>query len=155
MTTSITLKNIAKQISLAGLKNRPEQMSMIETVYEAVKKQAILCIEAPTGTGKTLAYCLGALLERKDQKTLIISTATTALQEQFFQKDLPLLEKIIDSQLSVVLAKGRRRYVCHARLLKPEQFMDASEHVIQLAELQSLLERKKWDAFAVARPTPR
>lgn len=142
------INKIIQQLTDAGLKNRIQQHEMIDAVYQQIKKQAILCIEAPTGTGKTLAYCLGALSARKDQQTIVISTATTALQEQFFQKDLPLLETILKQKLSVTLAKGRRRYVCHARLYKPEQFSDINEHTFQIEQLQHLLNTNKWNGEA-------
>lgn len=128
-----------------ALRQRPAQMQMLASVNDAVSQQKILCVEAPTGTGKTLAYCLGALSVRKQDQPLIISTATTALQEQFFQKDLLLLEELLEEKLNVVLAKGRRRYVCHARLFNPEQFQEQeNENTEQLLVLQQALEAKQW-----------
>lgn len=55
-----------------------------------------LAIEAPTGVGKTLSYLIpGIAIAREEQKTLVVSTANVALQDQIFSKDLPLLRKII------------------------------------------------------------
>lgn len=73
-------------------------------------------IEAGTGTGKTLGYLLPAIVasELLDM-SVIVSTATVALQEQIFLKDLPALKRIVPS-LSYDLLKGRGRYVCQARL---------------------------------------
>jgi ATP-dependent DNA helicase DinG len=73
-------------------------------------------LEAGTGTGKTVAYCLAAIVASEMlDKTVIVSTATVALQEQLFHKDLPRLAKIIPD-LHFDLLKGRGRYVCESRL---------------------------------------
>lgn len=73
-------------------------------------------IEAGTGTGKTVAYCLAAIVASEILgKRVIVSTATVALQEQLFQKDLPRLAKIIPSLRFDVL-KGRGRYLCESRI---------------------------------------
>ena len=73
-------------------------------------------LEAGTGTGKTVAYCLAAIVASELlHKTVIVSTATVALQEQLFQKDLPLLGEIIP-ELRFDILKGRGRYVCESRL---------------------------------------
>lgn len=73
-------------------------------------------LEAGTGTGKTVAYCLAAIVASEVlKKTVIVSTATVALQEQLFQKDLPRLAEIIPD-LRYDILKGRARYVCESRL---------------------------------------
>lgn len=73
-------------------------------------------LEAGTGTGKTVAYCLAAIVASELlQKTVIVSTATVALQEQLFHKDLPRLAGIIPD-LRFDIIKGRGRYVCESRL---------------------------------------
>lgn len=73
-------------------------------------------LEAGTGTGKTVAYCLAAIVASELlQKTVVVSTATVALQEQLFQKDLPRLAEIIPD-LRFEILKGRARYVCESRL---------------------------------------
>ena len=75
-----------------------------------------LAIEAPTGVGKTLSYLLpGIAVGRAEEKTLVISTANVALQDQIFSKDLPLLQKIIP-ELKFTAAFGRGRYVCPRNL---------------------------------------
>jgi ATP-dependent DNA helicase DinG len=77
-----------------------------------------LCIiEAGTGTGKTVAYCLAAIPVAKAlKKTLVISTATVALQEQIVYKDLPDLRRQSGLDFDFALAKGRARYLCPAKL---------------------------------------
>ncbi len=73
-------------------------------------------LEAGTGTGKTVAYCLAAIVASELlEKTVIVSTATVALQEQLFNKDLPQLAKVIPG-LKFDILKGRGRYVCESRL---------------------------------------
>jgi len=74
-------------------------------------------IEAGTGTGKTIAYALAAIpVARALNKSLVISTATIALQEQLVLKDLPDIRHHSGLQFQFVLAKGRRRYVCLSKL---------------------------------------
>ena len=98
-------------------------------------------LEAGTGTGKTVAYCLAAIVASEVlKKTVIVSTATVALQEQLFHKDLPRLAEIIP-ELRFDILKGRARYVCESRL----------EGVINDVEQDSLLAGEFQDAFADAR----
>ena len=98
-------------------------------------------LEAGTGTGKTVAYCLAAIVASEFlKKTVIVSTATVALQEQLFQKDLPRLAAIIPD-LRFDILKGRARYVCESRL----------EGVINDAEQDSMLPGELQDGFADTR----
>ena len=77
----------------------------------------ICVVEAGTGTGKTLAYALAALpLARALEKKLVIATATVALQEQIVFRDLPDIREHSGLDFTFALAKGRRRYLCLARL---------------------------------------
>ncbi|MBX7220373.1 MAG: DEAD/DEAH box helicase [Blastocatellia bacterium] len=92
---------------------RPGQVEMAEAVYDVLQKGGHLCVEAGTGTGKTLAYLIPALALKK---RVIISTATKSLQEQLFQKDVPFLEKALGRQLRVAYLKGRGNYLCLHRL---------------------------------------
>ena len=74
-----------------------------------------LAIEAPTGVGKTLSYLIPASPSPARNKTLVVSTANVALQDQIYSKDLPLLRKIIPD-LRFTAAFGRGRYVCPRNL---------------------------------------
>ncbi|TMM43319.1 ATP-dependent DNA helicase DinG [Colwellia ponticola] len=77
----------------------------------------IITIEAGTGTGKSLAYCLGAIpLALARDKKVCISTATVALQEQLVDKDLPFLKQYAGIDFNFTLVKGRQRYVCRQKL---------------------------------------
>src|SRR3990167_4355515 len=83
--------------------------------------QRIAAIEAGTGTGKTLGYLLPAIvLARSRGRTVVVSSSTVALQEQLMAKDLPALQRHLPVAFSCALAKGRRRYVCPAKLLRPQ-----------------------------------
>ncbi|ALO34995.1 ATP-dependent DNA helicase DinG [Colwellia sp. MT41] len=84
---------------------------------EYSKDRKIITIEAGTGTGKSLAYCLGAIPLALDRdKKVCISTATVALQEQLVDKDLPFFKKHSGLNFEFTLVKGRQRYVCRQKL---------------------------------------
>ncbi|MDR0310731.1 MAG: ATP-dependent DNA helicase [Acidobacteriota bacterium] len=93
--------------------HRPGQVQMALAVAGAIKTGRHLCVEAGTGTGKTLAYLLPAIFSGK---RVVISTATKNLQEQLFQKDIPFLEKALKRNFSVCYMKGRGNYLCLNRL---------------------------------------
>lgn len=78
---------------------------------------AVAVVEAGTGTGKTVAYCLAGIpIARHLGKPLVISTATVALQEQIVLKDLPDIQRNAGLEFQFSLAKGRGRYVCLSKL---------------------------------------
>jgi ATP-dependent DNA helicase DinG len=91
--------------AMPGYEARPGQLEMTRAVERCLKNDGIAMIEAGTGTGKTLAYLVPALLEAH-RKKIIISTATRALQDQIYNKDLPLLERVLGIGLPVALMKG-------------------------------------------------
>ena len=91
----------------------------IESDSEGTRKSKhrVCVVEAGTGTGKTLGYCISAIpLALNKKKKLIISTATTALQEQIVAKDLPDIVKNSGLTFKFALAKGRGRYLCLSKL---------------------------------------
>ncbi len=96
---------------------RPGQVRMAQAVAEAIEQRRHLCVEAGTGTGKTLAYLLPSISSRK---RVIISTGTKNLQEQLFFKDIPFLEKALGSPLSASYLKGRSNYLCLRKLAEIE-----------------------------------
>ncbi len=138
------LEKLIGKLKQYGLQERPSQRGMIEAVYEALQTKKILCVEAPTGTGKTLSYGLASLAALKPKQHIVISTATIALQEQLINKDLPLIENLTDKEFKYALAKGRRRYVCHERLYGSEQ-SDLFKDQSSIEKLQNLLDTKKWN----------
>jgi ATP-dependent DNA helicase DinG len=81
------------------------------------KKNRMLVAEAGTGIGKSLSYLMGAIpVAVLNNRKVVISTATVALQEQLLNKDLPLFRRITDLDFSFILAKGRQRYCCAEKL---------------------------------------
>ncbi len=98
---------------VASFRPRPQQRDMALAVAEAIRDNAILVAEAGTGTGKTFAYLVPALLAGGK---VVISTGTKNLQDQLFQKDLPMVRDALKAPVTVALLKGRANYVCHYHL---------------------------------------
>jgi ATP-dependent DNA helicase DinG len=98
---------------LPGFQPRAGKGWMAEAVAEAIANADKLVVEAGTGTGKTFAYLIPALLSGR--KT-IISTGTKALQDQLYHRDLPLVGKVVGRPVSTALLKGRANYLCPQRL---------------------------------------
>src|SRR5277367_6020172 len=88
---------------------RPEQAAMAKAVGLALARLEPLIVAAGTGTGKTFAYLVPALLSGR---SAIISTGTRTLQDQLFRRDVPLLAKAIGSPVKIALLKGRANYLC-------------------------------------------
>lgn len=86
---------------------------MARAVGNALEHQELLVVEAGTGTGKTFAYLVPALLSGRHT---IISTGTRTLQDQLFHRDLPTLAAALGRPVTVALLKGRANYLCHHRL---------------------------------------
>ena len=96
---------------------RPQQVTMCNAVMETLQGNKSIIIEAPTGVGKTLAYLIPAVIESiRSGRKAIISTHTKNLQDQLFQKDIPLVRELLDVPFSCILLKGRRNYLCTTRL---------------------------------------
>ena len=104
--------------AIDGYSPRQAQIDMAEEVALAIEKQSCLVVEAGTGTGKTFAYLIPALLVNSGNasKKVIISTGTKNLQEQLFHKDIPLLRKAFANNLDIALLKGRANYLCLYRM---------------------------------------
>jgi ATP-dependent DNA helicase DinG len=98
---------------LPGFTPRAGQGWMAEAVAEAIANREKLVVEAGTGTGKTFAYLIPALMSGR--KT-IISTGTKALQDQLYHRDLPLVGKAMGRPVTTALLKGRANYLCLQRL---------------------------------------
>src|SRR5580658_27702 len=98
--------------ALDGFKARPAQQQMAARIYAALRARKHLLVEAGTGTGKTYAYLVPALLSGL---RVLISTGTRTLQDQLYHRDLPLLAGALGRPAQVTLLKGRSNYLCRAR----------------------------------------
>jgi ATP-dependent DNA helicase DinG len=123
--------------NLKDYEYRPEQKQMSEAVNRAFEKERFLIVEAGTGTGKTLAYLIPAIMSGKK---LAVSTGTKTLQEQLFFKDLPLIRETLGLSFKAAFMKGRNNYLClrRFRLHSRQPFLKNLDEVVQLPEL------KKW-----------
>src|SRR5580700_1648932 len=99
--------------TLPGYAYRPEQAAMAKAVGLALARLEPLIVEAGTGTGKTFAYLVPALLSGR---SVIISTGTRTLQDQLFRRDVPMLARALGLPVKVALLKGRANYLCRHRL---------------------------------------
>ena len=95
--------------TMADYEERPGQLEMAEIVRQAILERRPALIEAPTGTGKSIAYLLPAVLS---EQTVVIATANKSLQDQLYRKDIPLLSKVLDRPIEAELVKGRNNYIC-------------------------------------------
>jgi ATP-dependent DNA helicase DinG len=98
---------------VAGYAPRREQRLMAAAVEDALRELTHLVVEAGTGTGKTFAYLVPALLS---QRRVVISTGTRNLQDQLYSRDLPTVAAAIGRPVRVALLKGRANYLCEHRL---------------------------------------
>src|SRR5262245_12269059 len=96
--------------AVAGFRARPFQLEMAEAVAEAIASNSVLVAEAGTGTGKTYAYLVPALLSGGK---VIVSTGTKNLQDQLYDRDIPTVRRALNAPVTVALLKGRANYVCH------------------------------------------
>jgi ATP-dependent DNA helicase DinG len=99
--------------AIPGYKLRAQQVEMAEAVSGAIESRGLLIAEAGTGTGKTFAYLVPALLSGGK---VIISTGTKTLQDQLFARDIPTVRAALRVPVTVALLKGRANYVCHYHL---------------------------------------
>ena len=97
---------------------------MADAVERALATDQVLVCEAGTGTGKTLAYLVPAILSGRK---VIVSTATRALQEQIFTKDIPLIRETLGLPVSAALMKGLSNYLCLRRFAEYRASPEASE----------------------------
>ena len=99
--------------AISGYRVRPQQLEMAERIADAIKQCTAFIAEAGTGTGKTFAYLVPAL---KSGGKVIVSTGTKTLQDQLFNKDLPMVRDVLKAPVKIALLKGRANYVCHYHL---------------------------------------
>ena len=96
---------------------RQQQVDMAYAVADAFDNNENLCIEAPTGVGKTFAYLVPAFFHAcQTEKPVVITTHTISLQDQILNHDIPLLAKVLNVKIDAVVAKGRSNYLCLRKL---------------------------------------
>ena len=95
--------------SISGYRVREQQVDMAERIAAAINSCSVFIAEAGTGTGKTFAYLVPAL---KSGGKVIVSTGTKTLQDQLFNKDLPMVRDALKAPVKIALLKGRANYVC-------------------------------------------
>lgn len=122
ITQSIIQKTFATSGTLSqeipGYSERQQQVEMALAIDSAIQNNAQLVAEAGTGTGKTYAYLVPALLSGGK---VIISTGTKTLQDQLFNRDLPSVRDAIKVPVTASMLKGRANYVCHYHLTRAAQ----------------------------------
>jgi ATP-dependent DNA helicase DinG len=120
---------------------RDQQLKMAEAVARAIERPGHLVVEAGTGVGKSFAYLVPAILATVEQnKKVVVSTHTIALQEQLLRKDIPFLRSVMPQEFSAVLVKGRANYISLRRLdvalSRQMGLFPSQEELDQLAELR-------------------
>ena len=129
------LKNAAR-FGGRPYERRVQQEEMALAVAEAFERSAHLCVEAPTGVGKSFAYLVPAVWHALAmRRPVLVTTETINLQEQLVRKDLPLLRKLMGIHFTFALAAGRANYICRRRLaLATGEFRD---EFLPSAEMES------------------
>lgn len=126
-----------------GFSPRIEQQQMAEATADTIAANSTLIVEAGTGTGKTFAYLMPALLSGKK---VIISTGTRHLQDQLFGKDLPVVRKALNAPVHSALLKGRSNYLCWHRL----QTVASEGRQLSGKQLHELEEVRAWSAHTAS-----
>jgi ATP-dependent DNA helicase DinG len=124
---------------MPGYELRTGQLAMSDAVERTLKNDRVLLVEAGTGTGKTLAYLVPAILSGRK---IVVSTATRALQDQIFFKDLPLIERALGLRVHSALMKGLSNYLCRRRYAE----FRSSDESTQPARFRSLEMIERWVA---------
>ncbi|MGQ0801988.1 MAG: ATP-dependent DNA helicase [Pseudomarimonas sp.] len=122
--------------AIDGFVTRPAQSRMAAAVANAMQSNQHLIAEAGTGTGKTYAYLVPALLSGQ---RVILSTGTRALQDQLYHRDLPRVREALGARLSTALLKGRSNYLCRYRLEQTiaEGRFTARYHLAELTQIRA------------------
>lgn len=123
---------------LDGFTVRSQQQQMADRISSALLDREILVCEAGTGTGKTLAYLIPALLSGLK---VIVSTGTRNLQDQLFHRDLPLVKEALSVPVNIALLKGRANYLCPYRLSISQDVLLEKKSLAHLARI------KEWANF--------
>ncbi len=134
--------------TLPNYEERPSQTKMMEAVATTLNDGGQLLAEAGTGTGKSLAYLLPAAeFAAQNSERIVISTNTINLQDQLFQKDIPVVRRLIDRELRISLLKGRTNYLCLHRwqLLRRRPELSLAERIALVKTIIWLLQTETGD----------
>lgn len=126
--------------TMPGFERRESQEKMLEDILAAFNDSSIAFIEAGTGTGKSFAYLIPAILwAHLFKETVVISTKTIQLQEQLMEKDIPFLAKALKIDFKAVLVKGMSNYLCLRKLdeAKHQQLLYSLEESEQISQIDS------------------
>jgi ATP-dependent DNA helicase DinG len=129
--------------AVPDFKVRPAQLELARAIEQALQDHTTLVAEAGTGTGKTWAHLVPALL---GGGKVLVSTGTRTLQDQLFRRDLPRLRAALALPASVALLKGRSNYVCHYhldRLAHDERALKSRAEIKQLRDIQVFAQQSK------------
>ncbi|HET7174904.1 MAG TPA: ATP-dependent DNA helicase [Gammaproteobacteria bacterium] len=124
---------------IPGFAPRRQQQTLAVAVAQALEGYSTLVAEAGTGTGKTFAYLLPALLSGR---RVLVSTGTKTLQDQLFHRDLPAVRKALGAPARTALLKGRSNYLCRHRLTNAAEqgLFDSRERVRELDAVRTWAE---------------
>ena len=122
---------------ISGYRVRTQQLEMAQAIADAISANRTLVAEAGTGTGKTFAYLVPALMAGGK---VIISTGTKTLQDQLFNRDIPAVRAALKIPVTVALLKGRANYICHyhlERTLQDQRGLTSREEAGYLRAIES------------------
>jgi ATP-dependent DNA helicase DinG len=126
---------------LSHPEDRPGQREMAFAVMDAINSKQPLIVQAGTGTGKTIAYLVPAILSGK---RIVVSTATKTLQDQLALHDLPLLEATLPQPFTWAVLKGRSNYVCMQRITEVHDDGQLELDDLAIATKKEVKELVKW-----------
>lgn len=126
-----------------SFRERPAQLELAQAIEDTIATGGTLVAEAGTGTGKTWAYLVPAIL---GGGKVLVSTGTRTLQDQLFTRDLPRVREVLGLPVTIALLKGRSNYVCHYHLEKlqsDDRGLKSRSEVHQLRQIQTFMQRSE------------
>lgn len=126
-----------------SFRERPAQLELAQAIEDTIATGGTLVAEAGTGTGKTWAYLVPAIL---GGGKVLVSTGTRTLQDQLFTRDLPRVREVLGLPVTIALLKGRSNYVCHYHLEKlqsDDRGLKSRNEVHQLRQIQTFVQRSE------------
>ncbi len=127
--------------NMEGFQVRESQQDFASVVERNMYKGGISILEAPTGSGKTMAYLVSAASKAVSGERVVISTATRALQEQLWNHDIPQIASLYNGDLKPAILKGRDNYLC---LRKFDEILNASSRLLLPEERDSFMALIPW-----------